>query len=134
VPDDSPQRRFLSPDTLPTPFGYSHVVDTPVSRLVYISGQVALDAQDQLVGRDDLGAQTSQVFENLTLALNAAGASWKDVVKLTYYVLDVGEVASIRAIRDEYVDTEHPPASTLVEVSGLVRDDLLIEIDAVAVT
>ena len=134
MPDDSAQRGFLSPDTLPTPFGYSHVVATPASRLVYISGQVALDAQDQLVGRDDLGAQTRQVFENLTAALNAAGASWKDVVKLTYYVLDVGQVASIRAIRDEYVDTEHPPASTLVEVSGLVRDDLLIEIDAVAVT
>jgi reactive intermediate/imine deaminase len=134
VPGDSTQKRFLSPDTLPTPFGYSHVVDTPASRLVYISGQVALDAEDQLVGQGDLSTQTRQVFENLTTALNAAGASWKDVVKLTYYVLDVSEVASIRAIRDDYVDTEHRPASTLVEVSGLARDDLLIEIDAVAVT
>jgi 2-iminobutanoate/2-iminopropanoate deaminase len=62
-----------------------------------------------------------------------AGVSWGEVVKLNYFVLEVGEVASVRAIRDEYVDTQQPPASTLVEVSRLFRDDVLIEVDAVAV-
>ena len=126
-------RRFLSPDTLPPPFGYSHVVDAPASRVVYISGQVPLDAAGELVGEGDFAAQVRQVFENLTAALAAADASWDDVVKLNYFVRDVGEVAALRAIRDEYVNTERPPASTLVEVSSLFRDEVLVEIEAVAV-
>jgi enamine deaminase RidA (YjgF/YER057c/UK114 family) len=73
------------------------------------------------------------VFENLQAALGAAGASWADVVKLNYYLVDVRELTTVRAIRDEFVNTEHPPASTLVEVSRLFRDDVLIEIDAVAI-
>jgi reactive intermediate/imine deaminase len=127
------ERRFLAPETLPRPAGYSHVVVAPAGRVIYVSGQVPLDAEGHLVGEGDFEAQTRQVFENLTRALEAADASWSDVVKLTYFLGDVGEIASVRAIRDEYVDTEHPPASTLVEVSGLFRDDVLIEIEAVAI-
>jgi reactive intermediate/imine deaminase len=126
-------RRYLSPDTLPPPFGYSHVVDAPASRVVYVSGQVPLDAAGELVGDGDFAAQVRQVFENLTAALAAADATWDDVVKLNYFVRDVGEVASLRTIRDEYVNTERPPASTLVEVSRLFRDEVLVEIEAVAV-
>ena len=126
-------RRFLSPDSLPAPFGYSHVVDAPASRIVFVSGQVPLDAAGNLVGEGDFAAQVRQVFENLTAALLAADASWSDVVKLDYFVRDIGEVAALRAIRDEYVNTEQPPASTLVEVSRLFRDDVLVEIEAVAV-
>lgn len=129
----SSDRRFLSPDTLPRPFGYSHVVDVPAGRIVFLSGQVPLDAAGNLVGAGDFGAQVRQVFENLTAALAAADASWSDVVKLDYFVRDIGEVAALRAIRDEYVNTEQPPASTLVEVSRLFRDDVLVEIEAVAV-
>ena len=126
-------RRFLSPDTLPRPFGYSHVVDAPAGRIVFVSGQVPLDAAGNLVGEGDFAAQVRQVFENLTAALAAADASWSDVVKLNYFVREIGEVAALRAIRDEYVNTEQPPASTLVEVSRLFRDDVLVEIEAVAV-
>lgn len=125
-------RRFLSPTSLPPPAGYSHVVDAVASRIVYVSGQVPLDADGQLVGESDFAAQTRQVFENLTLALEAAGASWRDVVKLTYFLRDVGELPVVRAVRDEYVDTKRPPASTLVEVSRLFRDDVLVEIEAIA--
>ena len=130
---ETKDRRFLSPDTLPPPFGYSHVVDAPASRVVYISGQVPVDAAGKLVGEGDFAAQVRQVFENLTSALEAADTSWDDVVKLNYFVRDIGEVASLRAIRDEYVNTERPPASTLVEVSRLFRDEVLVEIEAVAV-
>ena len=126
-------KRFLSPGTLPAPFGYSHAVETSPGRIVYISGQVPLDREGTLVGDGDFDAQTRQVFENLSAALAAAGAEWSDVVKLNYFVVDVSRIASVRAIRDEYVDTANPPASTLVEVSRLFRDDVLIEIDAVAV-
>jgi reactive intermediate/imine deaminase len=127
------QRRFLSPESLPPPAGYSQVVDAPAGRIVYISGQVPLDAEGNLVGAGDLDAQVRQVFENLTHALEAADTSWSEVVKLNYFVRDVRRLESVRAIRDEYVNTERPPASTLVEVSGLFRDDVLIEIDAVAI-
>ena len=129
----TPDRRFLSPDTLPRPFGYSHVVDAPAGRIVFVSGQVPLDVAGNLVGEGDFAAQVRQVFENLTAALAAADASWSDVVKLNYFVRDIGELAALRTIRDEYVDTEQPPASTLVEVSRLFRDDVLVEIEAVAV-
>src|SRR5262245_37835077 len=126
-------RRFLTPATLLQPFGYSHVVEAPAGTIVYISGQVPLDAEGQLVGEGDFEAQTRQVFENLTRALEAADATWADVVKLDYFLRDVGQIAAVRTIRDEYIDTEHPPASTLVEVSGLFRPDVLVEIQAVAV-
>jgi reactive intermediate/imine deaminase len=127
------ERRFISPDTLSPPFGYSHVVDASVGRMIYISGQVPLDTDGELVGEGDFEAQARQVFQNLTAALDAAGASWGDVVKLNYFLRDVGQIASVRSIRDEYVDTDRPPASTLVEVSGLFRQDVLIEVEAVAV-
>jgi reactive intermediate/imine deaminase len=128
------ERRFLSPPGLPMPNGYSHVVVAPAGRIVHISGQVPLDADGELVGAGDVAAQTSQVFENLTTALEAAGASWADVVKLGIFLRDVGAIAAVRTVRDEYVDLERPPASTLVEVSSLFRDDVLVEVDAIAVT
>jgi len=128
-----PDRRFLSPETLAPPFGYSHVVDVRPGRLVFISGQVPLDAAGELVGPGDFDAQARQVFANLAAALEAADATWSDVVKVTYFLRDVSNVVQLRAIRDDYTDTEHPPASTLVEVSGLFRDDVLVEIEAVAV-
>jgi reactive intermediate/imine deaminase len=127
------EKRFLTPATLSPPFGYSHVVEAPARTIVYISGQVPLDAEGQLVGEGDFEAQTRQVFENLTRALEAADAGWSDVVKLDYFLRDVGQIAAVRAIRDEYVDTANPPASTLVEVSGLFRPDVLVEIQAVAI-
>jgi len=83
------EKRFLSPDTLAAPFGYSHVVDSPAGRIVYISGQVPLDGDGQLVGAGDFEAQARQVFENLTRALEAADAAWDDVVKLNYFLRDV---------------------------------------------
>jgi reactive intermediate/imine deaminase len=126
-------KRFLSPETLPPPFGYSHVADAPAGRVIYISGQVPLNASGQLVGDRDIEAQARQVFDNLTAALEAADASWSDVVKLGFFVVDVSQIGAVRPIRDEYVNTRQPPASTLIEVSSLFRDDVLIEIDAVAV-
>ena len=127
------QKRFLTPATLSPPFGYSHVVEAPAGTMVYISGQVPLDAKGQLVGAGDFAAQTRQVFENLTRALEAADATWSDVVKLDYFLRDVGQIGAVRAIRDEYVDTANPPASTLVEVSSLFSPDVLVEVQAVAI-
>jgi reactive intermediate/imine deaminase len=127
------ERRFLSPDTLPRPFGYSHVVDVPTGRIVYVSGQVPLDKAGELVGAGDFAAQAGQVFVNLNAALEAAGVGWNDVVKLNFFVTDLSEIAALREIRDEYVNTEQPPASTLVQVAALFRPDVMFEADAVAV-
>lgn len=128
------ERRFLSPETLPRPFGYSHVVDAPAGRIVYVSGQVPLDTGGELVGAGDFAAQARQVFQNLNAALEAAEVGWDEVVKLNFFVTDLSEIAALREIRDEYVNTEQPPASTLVQVAALFRPDVMFEADAVAVT
>jgi reactive intermediate/imine deaminase len=127
------EKRFLSPGTMSPPFGYSHIVDAPASRVIFISGQVPLNTDGDLVGKGDFGAQARQVFANLSAALEAAGAGWSDVVKLNYFLTDIGELATVRAIRDEYVDTERPPASTLVQVSALFSPEAMVEIEAVAI-
>ena len=127
------EKRFLSPETMSPPFGYSHVVDAPAGRVIFISGQVPLNTDGDLVGEGDFEAQARQVFANLSAALEAAGAGWSDVVKLNYFLTDIGELATVRAIRDEYVDTERPPASTLVQVSALFSPEAMVEIEAVAI-
>jgi len=123
---------FLSPDTLAPPFGFSHVASVAPGRVVWVSGQLPLAADGTLAPPGDMAAQARQCFDNVGRALEAAGARWGDVVKLTYFVTDVSEVALIRAVRDEFVDTARPPASSLVRVAGLVLPDAMIELEAVA--
>ena len=86
-----------------------------------------------MVGKGDLKAQTRQVFENLKAALAASGATLDDVVKITIFMTDASQVQTVREVRDTYF-TKQPPASTAVEVARLVRPELMIEIEAVAVT
>jgi 2-iminobutanoate/2-iminopropanoate deaminase len=125
--------RFINPTSLPTPRGYTHVVEVPAgARMLYLSGQVPLDKNGNLVGAGDFSRQAEQVFRNLGLALTEAGASFADLVKLVYYVRDVSRLNELRAVRDRHVNVQAPPASTLVEVSRLFRDDVLLEVDAVA--
>jgi len=102
-------------------------------RVVAISGQVALDENGQLVGAGDLEAQARQVFANLDRALAAAGASFADVIKLSFYLTDISRIAVVRPVRDEYVDTARPPASTAVQVGALFMPGLEIEVEAWAV-
>jgi 2-iminobutanoate/2-iminopropanoate deaminase len=122
----------MNPSGLSTPTGYSHVVAARGGRTIYVAGQVALDAKGQLVGRGDLAAQTKQVFANLDTALKAAGASFTDVVKTNYYMLDAAQVQVIRDVRSQYF-TKELPASTLVQVSRLANPDFLLEIEVIAV-
>jgi enamine deaminase RidA (YjgF/YER057c/UK114 family) len=124
---------FINPETLHHPAGYTHVVEVTAGRPVYIAGQVALDPTGTLVGPGDIRAQAQQVFDNLQAALQAVGASFEQVVKLNYYLVNATQLPVIREVRDRYVNTRQPPASTAVEVRRLVRDDLLIEVEAVAV-
>ena len=128
-------KEIFSPATLPPPTGYSHVAKVNRGTLVYIAGQVSADASGKLVGEGNFEAQVEQVFKNLKLALEAAGATMADIVKLnTYLVAEVSQddLPKMRAIRDRYLNKEKPPASTLVVVSRLARPGWLIEIEAVA--
>ena len=113
----------MNPSTLaPTP-GYSQIVKVTGGQTIYLAGQVAFDASRNLVGRGDFRAQAQQVFENLKTALAAAGADFSHVVKLNMYVLDRSHLPILREVRDRYVNTEAPPASTLVEVRSLAQEE-----------
>ena len=125
--------RFLNPATMPQPVGYTQVVDAIGGRTIYVAGQIALDSNGQVVGPGDLQAQTVQVFENIGAALQAVGASFHHIVKLNYYLLDITQIVVVRSVRDRYINTAQPPASTAVEVRRLFRDDFLIEVEAIAV-
>lgn len=127
------QKKFLNPETMPATFGYSHVVDVSNARTIYISGQVAINTEGNIVGVGDLASQTKQVFENIRIALEASEVSFHDVVKLTFFLTDISQMPIVRDIRDQYIDTKNPPASSAVEVSKLIKDELLIEIEAIAV-
>jgi enamine deaminase RidA (YjgF/YER057c/UK114 family) len=124
---------FASPNTLSAPAGYSHVVSLPAAgRLVWTAGQVPVAADGTAAPAGDWEAQTRLTFENLGHALAAGGARWVDVVKLTLYVVDLGGLPTIRAVRDEFVDVQRPPTSSLVQVAGLILPELLLEVEAVA--
>jgi enamine deaminase RidA (YjgF/YER057c/UK114 family) len=128
-------KEIFSPATLPPPTGYSHVAKVNKGTLVYIAGQVSSDASGALVGAGNFEAQVEQVFKNVKLALEAAGATMADIVKLnSYLVAEVSQddLPKMRAIRDRYLNREKPPASTLVVVSRLARPGWLIEIEAIA--
>ncbi len=127
-----PSVKHINPTTLPKPAGYTHVVEATGGRTIYVSGQIALDKSGALVGKGDLKAQTQQVFANLKSALAASGATLDDVVKVTVFLTDVSELPAFREVRDRYF-TREPPASSLVQVSRLVRPELMIEMEAVAV-
>jgi enamine deaminase RidA (YjgF/YER057c/UK114 family) len=125
--------RFVNPEAMHRPTGYTHVVEVTAGRPVYVAGQVALDPSGALVGPGDIRAQARQVFDNLKAALEAVGAGFEQVVKLNFYLVDATQLPAVREVRDQYVDPGRPPASTAVEVGRLFRDDLLIEVEAVAV-
>jgi reactive intermediate/imine deaminase len=124
-----------NPSTVAPPIGsYSHAVrvETVDATWIYVSGQLALDVDGNLVGQGDLAAQTEQVFANLALVLEANGASFADVVKLQTFFTTLEGLEGSRAVRARYLPNE-PPASTAVRVAALLLPEALIEVDVVAV-
>ena len=127
--------RFSNPKTMAKPPGYTYVVEaTGPNRLIFIAGQLGLDMDNQLVGATgDFRAQAFKAFQNLKLALELAGAGFKDVVKINNYLTDMSHMAIFREVRDEFVNTAAPPASTTVGISQLARPGALFEVEAIAV-
>ena len=126
------QEHYVRPEGLPPVNGYSHAVAYS-GRTVVVSGQVPLDADGNLVGRGDPERQMVQVFANIATALVAAGLSMDDVVKLTVYLTDLSDLDAFRRVRDRQIRAGQPPASTLVQVRGLINPEFRVEIDVVAV-
>jgi enamine deaminase RidA (YjgF/YER057c/UK114 family) len=125
--------RFFNPDTVAKPPGYSHVVEvTGPGRLVYFAGQLGMDRSGKMGA--DAREQIELAFQNLKAALASVGAGFEHLVKINNYVVDIGvNIAQFREVRDKYVNTSAPPASTTIGVPELARPGALFEIEAVAI-
>ncbi len=111
---------------------YSHVVVTTRTRTVYIAGQLARDAQGNIVGKGDIRAQLRQVCENIKAAVTAAGGTLADVVQTSTFVTDWTEFRKAMDVRHEYFGNVLP-TSTTVQVSALAAPEFMVEISAIAV-
>ena len=125
--------RFSNPDTMQKPPGYSHVVEvTGPGRTVYFAGQLGIDKSGKMGA--NAREQMEIAFENVKTALASVGASFENVVKLNNYIIDIGtNIAHYREVRDKYVNTAAPPASTTIGVPQLARPGALFEVEAIAV-
>ncbi|MBT2623097.1 MULTISPECIES: RidA family protein [Chryseobacterium] len=108
-------------------------IDCGSSNMILLSGQIPLDAKGNLVGTDNVEKQTEQIFKNIEIILKEYGGTGKDIVKLGIFVTDISKTPDFRKIRDRYINLQNPPVSSLIEVSKLFRDDVLIEVEATAV-
>jgi enamine deaminase RidA (YjgF/YER057c/UK114 family) len=125
----------INPPELGTPPGYSQIVDVSAGRIIFIAGQTALDRDGNVVGKYDFASQAAQVFSNLGVALQAAGCTPANLVKLTVFLTDMGNLARYREARNRFFASVTPPAApavTLVEVTKLYGPDFKIEIEAIA--
>lgn len=133
--DSIPTISCINPPELGAPPGYSQIVEIAAGRILFISGQTAVDADGNVVGKNDFAAQAAQVFHNLSLALLARGCTAANLVKLTVYLTDMNNLGHYREVRNRFFATIAPPAApavTLVEVSKLYGPDFMIEIEAIA--
>jgi len=105
---------------------------SPAKRMIWVSGQIAFDEQERLVGKGDIRVQTEQVLKNIQRALTKLGGTMDDVVQVTVFVKDMSGLRDIHDMRLKYFGEPYP-TSTLVAVNGFVHPDALIEINAVAV-
>ncbi|MDH4189254.1 MAG: RidA family protein [Betaproteobacteria bacterium] len=130
------ERKFINPEGMVRPGSYTPVVATRGGRTLYVAGQVAQNEQGELVGAGDLAAQAEQVYKNLGIALQSAGATFNDLVKITVYVVAMKPEHRdlMGKVRARHVSQDNPPASTLVGVQALAKPEYLVEVEAIAVT
>ncbi len=129
--------RIYNPKTLAKPLGlYRHVARAKATEYLHIAGQVSLNRSGEIIGANDFEEQMRQTYDNLRAALESADASFANVVKFTTYLTRKQDLAAYKSVRETlykefYPDGNYPP-NTLLIVDGLVNDDLLVEIEAVA--
>jgi enamine deaminase RidA (YjgF/YER057c/UK114 family) len=128
APAKKMSKQFLNLDGHKPP-GYTHVVTSPPGKMIFISGRGGAAGDGAMP--PDFATQARNTFEDLKRCLALAGAGFKDVVKINYFVTDLSRTTELRQIRAKYLDMEHPPASTLVQ-AGLGGSSL-VEIEAIAI-
>ena len=127
------KKEHVNPASWQEKFGYSQGcrVDE-AQRLLFVAGQIALDENGGVVGEGDFEAQTRQVFTNMGRVLELAGMSFESVVQIGGFLIDIGELPTYARVRDEFVNTSAPPASTTIGVTSLALPELLVEVNAIA--
>jgi 2-iminobutanoate/2-iminopropanoate deaminase len=133
-----PPTAITSKQLAPTLGLYSHGMRAPAGELVVVAGQVGMDATGRLVGPGDVAAQTTQTYENIRTVLAAAGCTMRDVVRFQTFLTHASDIDGFMRARREvfpqyYADGVYPP-NTILVVSRLVQPELLVEIEAMAVT
>ncbi|MGV0756281.1 RidA family protein [Empedobacter brevis] len=115
--------------------GYSDSIEVNLGRckMLIISGQVPFDEQGNLIYENDLTKQTEQVFKNILYLIKQSNGTIDSLVKLDFFVKDISRINEVRAVRDSFINHNSPPTSTIVEVSNLFKDNILIEISATAI-
>ncbi len=111
---------------------YTQAIMTKPGRLLFIAGQTASDANGNVVGKGDIEAQVTQVYENIKTVLKEAGGTLQDVVKTTTYITDIKYRDGLGKVRSRFYEKD-PPTSTLIVVKGLAREEYMVEIEAIAV-
>ena len=126
-------KQVVHPEQVAKPAGVwsPAILVTQPAKLLFISGLTARDETGAVVHRGDIRAQTRMICENLKATVTAAGGTLKDLVSVTVFVTDITHFDAIHEVRRQYFASE-PPASTMVEVTRLVHEDMLIEINAIA--
>jgi 2-iminobutanoate/2-iminopropanoate deaminase len=126
-------KKIIRTDNAPAPVGpYNQAIATS-GTMVFLAGQIALNPQTgEIVGAEDVVAQTKQVMSNIEAVLKEAGANWSDVVKTSVFLKDLADFATVNQVYAQYFDEATAPARACVEVSRLPKD-VLVEIECIAV-
>ncbi len=127
--------KFKNPSSVATPKGYSHaaVIDLVNCQMVVLSGQVPFDNNGNIVGKGDFSKQTEQVFLNIKNIISELGGTMDNIIKIGIYMVDMSQIQTFRDVRNKFINIKNPPASTLVQVSKLFRDDVLLEVEVTAI-
>ncbi|BAZ06780.1 RidA family protein [Calothrix sp. NIES-3974] len=126
-------RQIIHTNNAPAPVGPYNQAIAASGQMIFVSGQIALDPNTgSIVGADDVAVQTKQVMANLEAVLTAAGAKWENVAKVSIFLKDMNDFATVNSIYGEYFSPESAPARACVEVSRLPKD-VLVEIECIAV-
>jgi 2-iminobutanoate/2-iminopropanoate deaminase len=130
------KKNYLNPPGSPTPKSYHHVVTTEPGRMIFLSGQVAFDSNRNIVGENDVVAQTHQAMQNLKAAIETGGGQISDIVQITTHVVDYDskQLDDITGTIGKFFEPECLPTNTLVGITSLSTQGLLIEIGGIAVT
>ena len=128
------KKQQVNPTTWQEKFGFSQGwrVDEPKT-LLFVAGQVPVDEQGQVVGEGDLEAQVRQTFENVGRVLEQAGMTFENLVQVGVYLTDMSQLRTYARVRDEFVNTVEPPASTALGVAGFALPGMMVEVNAIAV-